>query len=392
MKILFIGARLFDDVSEYCLREGIETVLSESNSDSNNLDLADKYYIVPRGMEGPKEIAIKEDVDAIVPLIGIDGPLMDLAILKEEIETDYGIPVITANYNATSISNDKIKTKNFFLENKIKTPDFYLESYKNKNLSNNYNLKDEDAFSLFLNKNDLNYPFVLKQAIGQGGKDIKVINSGSDAVEYFLEYDSSLIEKYVNGYEVSIEVLSYKNEYFPLVPVFKGMTTLEGTHPLNKTRSAPLGIENVINEDIRKLASSIAKKLDVESTMDIDLIVDFETKDVFVIELNTRPSGTRYLSSAASGINPLYSVIDMARGEFKYSKLEKSLKNYYSLEIPVGNFNGFRFKNKSNGKPSKEFLKPNSWVVHGPKDYERITISAETKNKAFKIAEELNVN
>ncbi len=58
MKLLFIGARLFDDVAIYTKEKGITSVLTESNPKAQNLDLADSYHIVPRGMEHPKEIAI----------------------------------------------------------------------------------------------------------------------------------------------------------------------------------------------------------------------------------------------------------------------------------------------------------------------------------------------
>jgi carbamoylphosphate synthase large subunit len=82
MKLLFIGARLFDDVALYTKKMGITTILTESNPQALNLDLADSHHIVPRGMELPKEIALKEDVDGVVPLIGIDGTLIDVALLK----------------------------------------------------------------------------------------------------------------------------------------------------------------------------------------------------------------------------------------------------------------------------------------------------------------------
>ena len=78
MKILFIGSRLFDDVYYYCKENNIETILTESNENAENLEYADKSYIVPRGMEEPYKIAIKEKVNGVIPLIGIDPPLIDV--------------------------------------------------------------------------------------------------------------------------------------------------------------------------------------------------------------------------------------------------------------------------------------------------------------------------
>ena len=51
MKILFIGSRLFDDVSWYLKQENITSIITESNENAINLDLADYNYIVPRGMD-----------------------------------------------------------------------------------------------------------------------------------------------------------------------------------------------------------------------------------------------------------------------------------------------------------------------------------------------------
>ena len=86
MKILFIGARLFEDVAPYTKNLAINSILTESNPESPNLKLADSYHIVSRGMDEPMQIAINEEVDGVVPLIGIDEPLVEIAIMKERLE------------------------------------------------------------------------------------------------------------------------------------------------------------------------------------------------------------------------------------------------------------------------------------------------------------------
>ena len=210
MKLLFIGARLFDDVALYTKDNGITTVLTESNPKSTNVNLADSHYIVPRGMEHPKEIALQEDVDGVIPLIGIDGPLFEVALLKEELERDYGLPVVASPPGAVTISGDKIKTKEFLVNNNIKTPEYNLISSKR-----DYNTEDT-------------YPLVLKQAQGQGGKDIKIALSAKDVENYLEQYDQALAERFMDGVEVSVEILRWNDSSIPLVPVYKGKTTLEG--------------------------------------------------------------------------------------------------------------------------------------------------------------------
>ena len=44
--------------------------------------------------------------------------------MKQELEGEYGIPVVASGPEAASISTDKLKTKEFFTENDIRTPEY----------------------------------------------------------------------------------------------------------------------------------------------------------------------------------------------------------------------------------------------------------------------------
>ena len=365
MKILFIGARLFDDIAVYTKKEGITSIVTESNPDSKNLHLPDIHYIVPRGMEGPKEIALKEDVDAVVPLIGIDKPLFEIAKLKDDLEKNYGLPVVASPVDAVSISRDKLKTKEFFIKHGIKTPSF---SKISKNFSK------------------IQLPAVLKQLEGQGGSGVKIAVSGEDIKNCIDNFEGAIVEEFIEGTEVSIEVLRWNNKTVPLVPVYKGKTTLEGIHPLDKLKTAPLNIENQKNEDIRLLAGKIADLLGSEGVIDIDIIIDKQGINYF-IEINTRPSGTRYLTAASTNISPMHELVDMATGKWNPKDVQKRIMQYHALEIPVGDY-----KTEKNNYNFRDFKNGNCWVIHGPQNFQRITIRAESVQKACETAKRLNVN
>lgn len=364
MKILFIGARLFDDIALYTKSEGITSILTESNPDSKNLKLSDVHYVVPRGMKGPKEIAIKEDVDAVVPLIGIDEPLIEVAKLKEDLENNYGLPVVASPLNAVMTARDKLKTKEFFLENKIKTPDF-------SKISKDF-------------KPEL--PVVLKKPEGQGGNGIKIALSNSDLENNIVNFEGAIAEKFIEGTEVSIEVLRWNGKTVPLVPVNKGKTTFEGIHPLDKLKTAPLDMKNVDNENIRSTAQKISDLLGSEGVIDIDIILD-EDGITHFIEINTRPSGTRYLTSASTNISPMHELIDMATGKWNYKDVESRIKKYCALEIPIGDYS-----TEKNGHEFREFKGDKCWVIHGPDNFQRITIRAEDIQKAYEVTGKLNID
>lgn len=375
MKILFIGARLFDDVSDYLKRENIHTILTESNKNAPNTELADEVFIVPRGMSEPEKIAIKEKVDAVIPLIGIDAPLKQVAILKENLKQE-NIPVISSPLKAVELAQDKTLTKKFFQKNNILTPQFKI-------ILNPENKTPESI------KGNMNFPLVLKQPEGQAGRTVEIVNTLNEIQEYIniIRTDKLLVEQFIQGDEISIEVLCWNNTYTPLVPVFKGKTTIEGIHPLYKTKKAPYTKNKQLYGKIQIIAEKIAEKMGCEGTIDIDLIYD--EKEVYAIEVNTRPSGTRYLTTASSHINPLHQLINMATGKYNPETLIK--KEYVGEEIPIGTFTGERIINPDTNKPLKEFLDENTWVVHGPENYERITISATNEKNLEKIIKKLNI-
>ncbi len=375
MKVLFIGSRLYDDVAYHVDELGVESIITESNEEAPNLDLPSKYYIVPRGMDKPMEIAIEEKVDAIVPLLGIDPPLMDVAIMKEEIEEKHNIPVISSNVNAVSIASDKIKTKEFFKSINLNVPPAKV-----------LNKDDFDSEEEFLGKLGFEFPIVLKQGEGQGGKDICITNQYDDVLEYFNTFEQALIEKFIEGSEVSIEVIGWDGEYLPLVPVYKGETNLEGIHPIKRLRYGPCDFDEMDNEEFRKIAKHIATNLKSEGTIDMDLIYSKDENKVYAIEINTRPSGTRYLSFACTDLNPLNLLVDIAIGKFDVETLESEMKSYYTLEIPIGDYEG-----PAPQEPVKEYVNGN-FIVHGPKGYQRLTIRGNTREETFEIAKELTGN
>ena len=363
MKILFIGSRLYDDVDYFVKQKGIESILTESNEEAINLDLPDQVFIVPRGMDGPKQIAVTQNVDAIVPLIGIDPPLIQVAHMKEEVEKEYGIPVIAADVRAVELTSNKIKTKEFYTEIGVATPNYQI-------------LNSPDEL-------ELDFPVVLKQGEGQGGKDIKVARSIDDVNEYFKEFNQALCEKFIEGSEISIEVIGFKGEYVALPPIYKGETTLEGTHPLNKVKLGPCLIDGLDNNLIQRTAYKVAKNLDSDGIFEMDFMYSPKENQLYAIEVNTRPNGTRYLTTATCGVNSLCELINMACGDFSLKNVFDKLEYYYSTEIPIGNYEG-----PKPNEPVKSFDN-NNFVVHGPEGYQRITIRAKSKKELENLINEL---
>ena len=363
MKVLFIGSRLYDDIDWYVRSKNVESVLTESNEQAINLDLPDQVFIVPRGMDGPKQVALMQNVDAIVPLIGIDPPLIDVARMKEEVEEEYGIPVVAAGVRAVELTSNKIRTKEFYNEIGVITPDYQI-------------LNSPDEL-------ELEFPVVLKQGEGQGGKDIMIAESIEDVEEYFNNFNQALCEEFIEGSEISIEVLGFNGEYVALPPIYKGETTLEGTHPLNKVKTGPCMVEGLDNNLVQHTAYKVAKNLDSDGIFEMDFMYSAKKNQLYAIEVNTRPNGTRYLTTATCGVNSLCELVNMAIGEFTLANVSDKLEYHYSTEIPIGDYTGPDVK-----EPVKSF-EVNDFVVHGPVGYQRVTARADSREELEKLVEKL---
>ena len=228
----------------------------------------------------------------------------------------------------------------------------------------------------------MDFPVVLKQGEGQGGKDIKIAKSMDDVEEYFETFTQALCEEFIEGSEISIEVLGFNGEYVALPPIYKGETTLEGTHPLNKTKTGPCMIDGLDNNLVQTTAYKIARKLDSDGIFEMDFM--FSNKgQLYAIEVNTRPNGTRYLTTATCGVNSLCELVNMAIGEFSLANVFDKLEYHYSTEIPIGNYEGPVIN-----EPVKSF-ENNDFIVHGPEGYQRITIRADSKEELEKFVSKL---
>ena len=73
------------------------------------------------------------------------------------------------------------------------------------------------------------------------------------------------------------------------------------------------------------MACRITDLLGAEGNTDVDMILS-DDGELHAIEVNTRPNGTRYISGAATGINPMQNpLVDMAIGNWALKAGEEGL-------------------------------------------------------------------
>jgi len=134
-------------------------------------------------------------------------------------------------------------------------------------------------------------------------------------------------------------------------------------------------------------------KMDGNGTAEVEFIYDTEKKEINTLEINTRPSGTRFLTFCSSNINPIHQLVNMAVGEWNPQKIEREMKDYCALEMPLPSETLSRnphLKNDDNQK--KQILtleKP--YIIHGPEKASRITVRSQDMDQSLKIMETLKI-
>ena len=210
MKILLVG----NGGREHALAWGVYNSVSfkESNSElfstlgSPGLnEISKPIDIIPTEIEKLIRFAKDEKIDFTI--VGPEIPLA-LGIVDEFEKND--LKIFGPTSKASMIESSKIFSKNLMQENNIPTAIFKTFTQDNLNEANDY-LKD------------LTYPIVIKADGLAAGKGVIIVNNLKEALQTISDFTekevfgesgkSFIIEEFLEGYELSIFVVTDGNDY-----------------------------------------------------------------------------------------------------------------------------------------------------------------------------------
>lgn len=229
------------------------------------------------------------------------------------------VPYIGCDMLSASIGMDKIMMRRVLKEANIPSLD-YVAFY-----STDYIKEEEKIINEIEEK--LRYPLIVKAGnLGSsvGIKKAKTNSELKEAIEYSMQFsDRVMVENaIVNLKEVncsvmgdtsnvaaseceeplgSDEILSYQDKYVSggktktgeVAGGSKGMATLQ--------RKLPAEISNEMKNEIQELAIKTFKVLGCSGVSRIDFLVDNDTNDIYVNEINTIPGALSYYLWEATG-------------------------------------------------------------------------------------------
>jgi D-alanine-D-alanine ligase len=228
---------------------------------------------------------------AFVVLHGRDG---EDGTVQELLEV-LGIPYTGSRVSACIRASDKVLAKHAMRDAGIPTPDFYAFS--------------ETAFrglgaaqALPAISSRLNFPLVIKPARQGSALGIKFARNAADvptALVAAFSYDNKvLLERYVAGRELAVSILEQDGEPRALpiveaVPEQESFYDFESRYEIGRTRFVcPAELDPALALRTQNLALDAFRLLGCSVFARVDLMLDAETAEPYVLEVNPIPGLT----------------------------------------------------------------------------------------------------
>ena len=246
----------------------------------------DEFYKIPEG----QKLLFNKEVDVVFPvlhgLFGEDGTIQGMCKISN-------IPCVGSGVMSSAICMDKIYTK-YLLENfNVKQADYVV-------INAHEYAENKDMLIEKIEKK-LGYAVFIKPSNGGSSVGITKAHNKSElilGVEEALKYDRKiLVEQAINAREIEVSVLGndYPESSIPgeIVPA-KEFYDYEAKYKSESSKLLiPASMCEAKLQTIKEEAIRIYKILDCAGMARVDFLVDKETEDVYLNEVNTIPGFTK---------------------------------------------------------------------------------------------------
>jgi D-alanine-D-alanine ligase-like ATP-grasp enzyme len=207
----------------------------------------------------------------------------------------------------------------------------------------------------------LTYPVLVKRNDGYSGQGMRLFEDHAQLERFFRRGPGPLImEKFLEGLEVSVDVLCWGGNTVPLAAISKGSTDRDlRRHPIYRLRVAPHPLSPQLTQAVMSIAARAMQLLGVTGVAECELVL---TRDEgpLVLEVNPRIAGTLPLSAAASGIDPHRALVDMALGRADLAALEPDW--HFAVQAPITTPLTPELMARLSALPQVRFIKPIHWM------------------------------
>ncbi|QBK25575.1 carbamoyl-phosphate synthase large subunit [Ureibacillus thermophilus] len=276
--------------------EGYKVILINSNPATIMTDtqIADKVYIEPITLEFVSRILRKERPDAILPTLGGQTGLnMAIELQKSGILDELGIEILGTKLEAIHKAEDREMFRQLMYELGAPVPESDIV----------HSVAEAKAFV-----EKIGYPVIVRPAFTLGGTGGGICNNEQELEEIVssgLKYSpvkQCLLEKSIAGYkEIEFEVMRDSKNNAIVVCSMENVDPV-GIHTGDSIVVAP--VQTLTDREyqmLRKISLDIIRALKIEGGCNVQLALDPNSFNYYVIEVNPRVSRSSALASKATG-------------------------------------------------------------------------------------------
>lgn len=276
--------------------EGYKVILINSNPATimTDVEIADKVYIEPISLEFVSRIIRKERPDALLPTLGGQTGLnMAVELQNSGILEECKVEVLGTKLSAINQAEDRDLFRNLMHELNEPVPDSDIVNTVQSALEFAHNI---------------GYPVIVRPAFTMGGTGGGIANNDDELKEiasFGLKYSpvtQCLIEKSIAGFkEIEYEVMRDKNDNAIVVCNMENIDPV-GIHTGDSIVVAPS--QTLSDREYQMLRNSslkIIRALGIEGGCNVQLALDPNSFDYYIIEVNPRVSRSSALASKATG-------------------------------------------------------------------------------------------
>lgn len=300
-KLLIIGASILQLPAIRKAKElGYYVGVADYDPNAVGIKFADEYFNVSTiDIDGVSLVAEKFNPDGIMTL-ATDMPMRSVS----EASKKCGLPGITMD---TAIkATDKGEMIKAFEKNGVEHPWYFIA-------------QDETEFETI--KEKVSFPCIMKPTDSSGSRGVVLVNSVYELEnEYSYTKDNSrgggvIIEEYMTGSEVSVEIMTLNGEPYVLQVTDKLTTGAPHFVEMGHSQPSRLGKENV--DKIKDLACRAVKAVGIDNgPAHVEIMLT--PNGPKMVELGARMGGdciTTHLVPLSTGIDMVEATIKTACGE-----------------------------------------------------------------------------
>ncbi|MBM7701800.1 carbamoyl-phosphate synthase large subunit [Metabacillus iocasae] len=276
--------------------EGYKVILVNSNPATimTDSEIADKVYIEPLTVEFVSSIIRKERPDALLPTLGGQTGLnLAVELAKEGILDEVGVEILGTKLSAIEQAEDRELFRSLMHELGEPVPASEII----------HNLEEALSFVKVVG-----YPVIVRPAYTLGGTGGGICDNEKELVEIVMSglkqspVTQCLLEKSIAGFkEIEYEVMRDRNDNAIVVCNMENFDPV-GIHTGDSIVVAPSQtLSDREYQLLRNASLKIIRALQIEGGCNVQLALDPESFQYYIIEVNPRVSRSSALASKATG-------------------------------------------------------------------------------------------